>query len=46
MKFLHYLCLKAWLHSNSVERITSQVLSYYWKSFRCEICKTVYPCKH
>eukprot|EP00826_Nyctotherus_ovalis_P041191 TRINITY_DN411_c0_g1_i28.p1 TRINITY_DN411_c0_g1~~TRINITY_DN411_c0_g1_i28.p1 ORF type:complete len:363 (+),score=110.01 TRINITY_DN411_c0_g1_i28:201-1289(+) len=43
MKFIHYLCLKMWLHSNAIERIAPQVISYYWKSFHCEICTTSYP---
>jgi hypothetical protein len=46
MKFIHYLCLKTWLHSNVVERITPQVISYYWKAFHCEICTVSYPCIH
>lgn len=45
MKFIHYICLKIWLHANVIERITPQVISYYWKSFHCEICTTSYPCK-
>jgi len=44
MKFIHYLCLKTWLHSNIAERITPQVISYCWKAFHCEICTTSYPC--
>ena len=44
MKFIHYLCLKTWLHSSAVEKVTPQVISYYWKSFHCEICTCIYPC--
>lgn len=44
MKFVHYLCLKTWLHSNTIEKVTPQVISYYWKLFRCEICTVSYPC--
>jgi hypothetical protein len=44
MKYIHYLCLKLWLHSALEEKVTSQVLSYYWKSFHCEICTAPYPC--
>lgn len=44
MKFIHYLCLKVWLHSAVEEEVTSQVISYHWKSFRCEICTVPYPC--
>jgi hypothetical protein len=46
MKFVHYFCLKTWLHSNVIERITSQVISCYWKTFNCEICTANYPCNH
>jgi len=46
MKFVHYLCLKTWLHSNVIERVAFQVISYYWKIFNCEICTTSYPCRY
>ena len=44
MKYIHFLCLKTWLHSAMDEKVTPLLISYYWKSFRCEICTTSYPC--
>ena len=44
MKFIHFLCLKAWLNLKLIPQQTPQLRSYYWKSFECEICKTIYPC--
>ena len=44
MQFIHYICLKSWLNLKLVSQSTPQLLSYYWKSFECEICKTIYPC--
>jgi len=44
-KFIHYMCLKTWLSSKALERIGSDVISYYWKEFQCEICTCFYPCK-
>lgn len=43
-KFIHYLCLKTWLCSNVIERVDSDLISYYWKNFQCEICTCFYPC--
>lgn len=44
MKFMHFNCLKSWLNLKLVLQQTTQINTYYWKSFECEICKTVYPC--
>ncbi len=44
MKFLHVNCVKAWIALKLQKQTADHVLSYYWKSFCCEICKTVYPC--
>lgn len=44
MKFIHYICLKTWLHSNSMEKVNSQIISHLWSSFHCEVCTAIYPC--
>jgi hypothetical protein len=44
MKYVHFLCVKTWLHSAMEERVTEQIISYHWKSFHCEICTATYPC--
>jgi len=44
MKFIHFMCLKSWLNLKLIPQVLPQLRSYYWKSFECEICKTIYPC--
>ncbi len=44
MKFIHFECLKSWLNLKLAFKQSPQVNSYYWKTFECEICKSVYPC--
>lgn len=44
VKFVHYRCLKSWLNLKLDTQIQPYLRSYYWKSFDCEICKTIYPC--
>lgn len=46
MKFIHYKCLKFWLNLKLSFHQTPQLYSYLWKTFECEICKTIYPCKY
>eukprot|EP00826_Nyctotherus_ovalis_P051403 TRINITY_DN641_c0_g2_i1.p1 TRINITY_DN641_c0_g2~~TRINITY_DN641_c0_g2_i1.p1 ORF type:complete len:375 (+),score=86.23 TRINITY_DN641_c0_g2_i1:997-2121(+) len=43
VKFVHFSCLKSWLNLKLVSQLTSNLRYYYWKSFECEICKTIYP---
>ena len=45
MKFIHLICLKSWLNQKLSATDNPQLKSYYWKTFECEICKTIYPCK-
>ena len=44
MKFIHFECLKSWLNLKLIKREMPELASYYWKTFECEICKTIYPC--
>eukprot|EP00826_Nyctotherus_ovalis_P042058 TRINITY_DN4291_c0_g1_i9.p2 TRINITY_DN4291_c0_g1~~TRINITY_DN4291_c0_g1_i9.p2 ORF type:complete len:177 (-),score=31.86 TRINITY_DN4291_c0_g1_i9:561-1091(-) len=44
MKFIHYQCLKYWLNKKLTAKKTDNVALYSWKTFECEVCKTVYPC--
>ena len=46
MKFIHHRCLKVWLNSKLNFQPTPQLYLYRWKSFECEICKTIYPCNY
>jgi len=45
MKFMHFNCLKSWINLKLVSKQSTHLSSYYWKTFDCEICKSVYPCK-
>lgn len=44
MKFIHYECLKYWLNKKLTTSKKEHVFLYSWKTFECEVCKTVYPC--
>lgn len=41
--FVHYVCLKNWLLTKMVKKETPELVSMYWKTFECEICKKAYP---
>lgn len=45
MKFIHFNCIKMWMNLKFTEKKTPQLITYFWKSFECEICKALYPCK-
>eukprot|EP00826_Nyctotherus_ovalis_P065461 TRINITY_DN9626_c0_g2_i34.p1 TRINITY_DN9626_c0_g2~~TRINITY_DN9626_c0_g2_i34.p1 ORF type:complete len:277 (-),score=58.36 TRINITY_DN9626_c0_g2_i34:693-1523(-) len=45
VKFIHLVCLKTWLNQKLTKHETASLVSYYWKSFDCEICKALYPRK-
>lgn len=44
MKYVHYLCVKTWLHSAVEETVAAHFIAYQWKTFHCEICTLPYPC--
>jgi hypothetical protein len=41
--FIHYKCLKNWLDLKVATKESGNILSYFWKTFECEICKHAYP---
>lgn len=43
MQFVHHKCLKTWLSYKFSIKRQDHLVSYYWKSFECEICKASYP---
>eukprot|EP00826_Nyctotherus_ovalis_P065223 TRINITY_DN9583_c0_g1_i11.p1 TRINITY_DN9583_c0_g1~~TRINITY_DN9583_c0_g1_i11.p1 ORF type:complete len:349 (-),score=76.07 TRINITY_DN9583_c0_g1_i11:837-1883(-) len=43
--FIHVKCLKYWLKYKISERRIDFSVTYMWKDFECEICKTKYPGK-
>lgn len=43
MKFIHLLCLRHWLNSRKISRMTDNCVTFSWKSIDCEICKSNIP---
>lgn len=43
VRFIHYECLKFWLKQKMAVKEETNQVSYMWKQFECEICKTPYP---
>lgn len=43
MRFVHYKCLRTWLTYKLHIKKQGHLISYHWRSFECEICKTLYP---
>lgn len=41
--FIHYNCLKNWLLTKQQKKESEHLISMYWKTFECEICKFAYP---
>lgn len=41
--FIHFECLKNWLATKLARKESDHLVSMYWKTFECEICKTAYP---
>lgn len=43
VRFIHFECLKFWLKQKMAKKEEDNLISYMWKQFECEICKTPYP---
>ena len=43
IRLVHSDCLKQWLHSKVSEKRTDFAVTYAWKDFECDICKSKYP---
>jgi hypothetical protein len=43
VRYIHYDCLKHWLKQKMTTNEQESCVSYTWKQFECEICKTPYP---
>ena len=41
--FIHLLCLRNWLSTKLQRKDTDNLVSLFWKTFECEICKQAYP---
>ena len=37
--FVHFECLRNWLSTKLQRKETENLVSMYWKTFECEICK-------
>ncbi len=43
VKYIHYECIKAWLHTKMTTKSTENSHTLSWKHFECELCKMHYP---
>ncbi len=43
VRLMHVNCLKHWLQSKVTEKRTDSAVTYIWKQFECEVCKSKYP---
>ena len=41
--FIHFECLKSWLSTKLQRKESENLVSLYWKTFECEICRQAYP---
>jgi hypothetical protein len=41
--FIHFECLKVWLNTKMQRKESDNLISMFWKTFECEICKQAYP---
>lgn len=44
MKFIHLECLKGWIDSKKTVKSTISSVTYTWKAYECELCKSSYSC--
>ncbi|CAK92906.1 unnamed protein product (macronuclear) [Paramecium tetraurelia] len=42
IKYIHLKCLQSWINSQLKTKTQNGVTLYYWKSMKCELCKTMY----
>lgn len=43
VRFVHFDCLKTWIKTKMATQENSKLRMYFWKTFECEICKSVFP---
>ena len=41
---IHLNCLKQWLQTKLDVKKENNIVTYTWKAFNCELCKTALPC--
>lgn len=41
--YIHFHCLKNWLKCKRTSRYQDGLLTFWWKTFECELCKYAYP---
>lgn len=42
---VHFSCLKNWIKNKIVSKTNNNTVTYQWKKFECEVCKTQLPRK-
>ena len=42
---VHFQCLKNWIKNKIVSKTNNNTVTYQWKKFECEVCKTPLPRK-
>ncbi len=42
---VHFMCLKNWIKNKIVSKTNNNTVTYQWKKFECEVCKTPLPRK-
>jgi E3 ubiquitin-protein ligase DOA10 len=42
LKYIHLDCLRTWLSRKENVKTSVNVISYSWKAFHCELCKSEY----
>lgn len=42
MKYIHQECLRGWIDSKKIVQSKTYVITYLWKIFECELCKSSY----
>jgi hypothetical protein len=43
MRYIHYVCLRRWLDTRVVARVSDSYSYFLWKTFDCELCKSPLP---
>lgn len=43
VQYIHFSCLKSWISSKRVMRLSPASVCYIWRNHECELCKTQLP---
>jgi len=42
LKNIHLTCLKSWMNSKKITKLSRASVCYFWKNYECELCKKIY----